>query len=132
MVNGRLIIENIAGELVAKLVNGSFKANGLRGNSEVSSVNASVTVAFDDITSELVNIALETINGSIKLAFPESINADVYADTMYGTIKTAFALQTKKNSLFGTTLVGTSAQGGAKVNLTSVNGDIELLKKWIV
>ncbi len=47
---------------------------------------------------------------------------------MYGTIKTAFALQTKKNSLFGTTLVGTSAQGGAKVNLTSVNGDIELLK----
>ncbi len=128
LVNGTLIIEKIAGDLIAEIVNGSFKANGLRGNSDISSVNASVKVVYDDITSGLDDIALKTVNGSIKLALPENINANVHADTMYGTIKTAFALQTKNNRLFGNTLDGASGQGGAKVNLTSIAGDIELLK----
>ena len=128
LINGSLIIKNISGKIAAQVVNGSIKASGLSGNSEISSVNGSVDVVYSLDATNVNNIELETVNGSIKLYLPENINADITADTMHGNIKTAFDLKAKNNSFIGRNLRGKIGSGGSKINLDSVNGSIKVLK----
>ncbi|PKG85877.1 hypothetical protein CXF85_03640 [Colwellia sp. 75C3] len=128
LINGSLIIRDISGKVEAQVVNGSIKASGLSGNSAISSVNGSVDVIYNLDSTNVNNIEVETVNGSIKLYLPETINADITADTMHGNINTAFDLESKKNSFFGRNLRGKIGSGGSQVNLDSVNGSINVLK----
>jgi DUF4097 and DUF4098 domain-containing protein YvlB len=128
LINGNLIIRDISGKVDAQVVNGSIKASGLSGNSRISSVNGSVDVLYSLNATNVNNIDVETVNGSIKLYLPESINAAITADTMHGSINTEFDLEAKKNSFFGRNLRGKIGKGGKQVNLDSVNGNIKVLK----
>lgn len=128
LVNGHLVIENIAGKVAVRVVNGSINASGLSGDSEISAVNGSVNVSYHQEAHDFDNIDLETVNGSIKLYLPENINADIRANTMHGSINTAFALKANKNSFFGRNLRGQIGSGGGKINVESVNGSINVLK----
>ncbi|PKI17047.1 DUF4097 family beta strand repeat-containing protein [Colwellia sp. 12G3] len=127
LINGSLIIRDISGEVEAEVVNGSVKASGLSGDSRISSVNGSVDVVYTQEATSFNNIELETVNGSIKLYLPENINADITVDTMHGSIKTAYGLETKKNFFSGHNLRGKIGNGGSKINLESVNGSIKVL-----
>lgn len=128
LVNGDLIIENIAGEVDAEVVNGSINATQLSGDSEISAVNGSVNVDYKAQADDVNSIEIETVNGRIKLLVPESFNANISADTMHGGIKTAFGLSAKKSSFSGYNLRGEIGHGGTKINLDSINGSIKLLK----
>jgi len=128
LINGNLIIRDISGEVKAQVVNGFIKASGLSGNSQVSSVNGNVDILYSINATNVSNIDVETVNGSIKLYLPESSNAAITADTMHGSINTEFGLEAKKNSFFGRNLRGKIGEGGNLVNLDSVNGSIKVLK----
>ena len=128
LINGSLVIKDISGKVAAQVVNGSINATGLRGDSDVSSVNGSVNVWYHQYAHAIENIAVETVNGSIKLYLPENINADITADTMHGSINTTFGLTANKNGFLGLNLRGKIGNGGGQINLDSVNGSIELLK----
>lgn len=128
LVNGSLVIKNITGKVAAQVVNGTISAFGLAGNSDISSVNGSVEILYDKKAESINNIHVETVNGSIKLFLPESINAKITADTMHGGINTAFGLTAKKNGFSGRNLRGEIGSGGGHINLDSVNGSINVLK----
>jgi len=128
LINGNLIIRDISGKIEAQVVNGSIKASGISGSSQISSVNGSVDVLYSLNATNVNNIDVETVNGSIKLYLPEHINAAITADTMHGSINTEFGLEAKKNSFFGHNLRGKIGGGGNLVNLDSVNGSINILK----
>ncbi|WP_019025806.1 DUF4097 family beta strand repeat-containing protein [Colwellia piezophila] len=128
LVNGSLTIKNIDGEVEVEVVNGSIYATGLGGDSEISAVNGSVDIFYSVDATNINNIDVETVNGRIKLYLPENINADITADTMHGSINTAFGLEAKKNSFIGRNLRGKIGSGGSKINLDSVNGTINILK----
>jgi len=128
LINGDLSIENIAGEVDVEVVNGSIKATQLSGNSEISAVNGSVNVDYKAHVDDIESIEIETVNGRIELFIPQSINANVSADTMHGSIKTAFGLTAKKSTFSGHNLRGEIGSGGTKIDLDSINGSIKLLK----
>lgn len=128
LINGNLVIKNIAGNVEAQVVNGNISATGLRGNSNISSVNGSVDVLYDKAANNINDIEVETVNGSIKLFLPDHINADITADTMHGSINNAFALTAKKNGFSGHNLRGQLGNGDGHINLDSVNGSINVLK----
>jgi DUF4097 and DUF4098 domain-containing protein YvlB len=128
LVNGDLSIENISGEIDAEVVNGSIKATQLSGNSEISAVNGSVNVSYKAQAGDVDSIEIETVNGRIELFIPPSINANVSADTMHGTIKTAFGLTAKKSTFSGYNLRGEIGSGGTKIDLDSINGSIKVLQ----
>ena len=128
LINGNLIIQDISGEVEAQVVNGSIKVSGLSGNSQISSVNGNVNVIYDFNATNVGNIEVKTVNGSIKLYLPESINAAITADTLQGSISNEFGLEVKKNSFFGRNLRGKIGDGDNLVNLDSVNGSINVLK----
>jgi DUF4097 and DUF4098 domain-containing protein YvlB len=127
LVNGSLVIKGVKGDINAELVNGSIKASGLAANSEFSSVNGSVKVSYDSLNESVDKIAIETVNGSIKLSVPKSVNANVNAETMHGSIKTDFGLYADKNFFSGNHLSGDIGSGNIKIMLESVNGSVKLL-----
>jgi DUF4097 and DUF4098 domain-containing protein YvlB len=127
LVNGSLVIKGVKGDINAELVNGSIKASGLAANSEFSSVNGSVKVSYDSLNESVDKIAIETVNGSIKLSVPKSVNANVNAETMHGSIKTDFGLYADKNFFSGNHLSGDIGNGNIKIMLESVNGSVKLL-----
>ena len=128
LVNGSLTIDNVQGLVQAELVNGSIKASGLANNSNLSSVNGSIKVTYSELAIDLSHINIDTVNGSIKLLVPHSLNANVKAETMHGSIKTDFGLVAQNNLFTGRHLQGEIGSGGVDVTLTSVNGSIKLLK----
>lgn len=128
LVNGSLSIDGVKGEINAQLVNGSIKANGIASNGEFSSVNGSIKVRYDEIASSLSDINLETVNGSIKLHVPSTVDASVNAETMHGSIKTDFGLPVEKNMFSGRHLSGRIGNGDIKITMESVNGSVKLLE----
>jgi len=128
LVNGSLTIKNVDGKVEAEVVNGSINATGLSGNSEISAVNGSVNVDYKAQADDVESIEIETVNGRIELYLPQSINAKVSADTMHGSIKTAFGLAATKSTFSGYNLRGEIGSGGTNIDLDSVNGSIKLLK----
>jgi len=129
LVNGSLNIENVSGEIKAQVVNGSIKATGLTKNSEINSVNGSVKVYYQSVSSELKDIDIETVNGSIKLYLPSDVDANLDLETMHGSIKTEFGISSQENTFTGHNLRGDIGSGNIDINMESVNGSIKVLKR---
>jgi len=128
LVNGSLVIDKVQGEIKADTVNGSIKIQGLADNIELSSVNGSIKATYSEIDKDINNIELATVNGSIKLFMPDDLNATIDAETMHGSIKTAYGLSSDKQMFFGRSLSGSVGSGDIRINLESVNGSIKVMK----
>jgi hypothetical protein len=126
--------------LVARTVNGTVEATGLRGRVEAHTVNGSVKLVTEGTAeAETVNgsidaalgrtdwkdgASFQTVNGSITLALPREASTAVEARTVNGRIAVDFELagaRTTRRELFGT--IGA---GGRRLALTTVNGGIRL------
>ena len=128
LVNGSLLIDKVQGEIKANTVNGSINVQGLADDIELNSVNGSIKATYQQIDNNINDIELATVNGSIKLYMPSELNATINAETMHGSIKTAFGLSSNKKMFSGHSLSGHVGNGDIKINLESVNGSIKVMK----
>lgn len=128
LVNGSLVIDKVQGEIKADTVNGSINIQGLADDIELNSVNGSIKATYNTIDNDINNIELATVNGSIKLFMPDNLNATIDAETMHGSIKTAYGLSSDKKMFSGRSLSGTVGSGDIRINLESVNGSIKVMK----
>jgi hypothetical protein len=127
--------------LVAKTVNGIISATGLQSDVEAHTVNGKITLATTGVASaHTVNGGIEasmgsaswndqleftTVNGSIDLAVPAGLNAEVHASTVNGDLTTDFPL-TVSGRWGPKNLNGRIGSGGRNLKLTTVNGGIRL------
>ena len=124
LVNGSLTVQKVAGEVDAKLVNGKAHVSDLSGEANISSVNGSVEANYASL-SNVRQIKLKSVNGSIALNLPGSPNADVKASTVNGSMKSDFPL-TVQGSFASHNLSGTLGSGGTRIELSNVNGSIHI------
>lgn len=127
LVNGSLTVSGVAGDLAASLVNGEVKASGLTGNTEISTVNGRLEVALAELDADR-SIELSSVNGSLQLRVPGYAGADVRASTVHGGIDNDFGLEVDRSELVGRKLRGALGGGGARVDLSNVNGSISILQ----
>jgi hypothetical protein len=127
-VNGPIAIANAHGRVAAKTVNGPIEARGLSHEVELSTVNDGILAEFDSV-SEKQDIALDTVNGSIRLRLPATAGAEVSASTLNGTIENDFGLASDTTKWVGRKLEGTIGGGAARIRLKTVNGGIEIRKR---
>jgi len=129
--------------LVARTVNGSVRASGLRGRVEAHTVNGSVTLFTEGAAeAETVNgsidaalgrtdwkdaASFQTVNGSITLALPREASTAVEARTVNGRIAVDFELTGARTSR--RELSGTIGAGGRKLALATVNGGIRVRRE---
>jgi hypothetical protein len=128
---------------VGRTVNGGIEASGITADAEAHTVNGGIELeATGTARAETVNggitarlgrtdwtgaLSLKTVNGGIEMTMPEGLSADVKASTVNGEIQTAFPLAVT-GRISRRKLEGTIGNGGRLLELSTVNGGIELIK----
>lgn len=131
--------------LVARTVNGSITATGIRADTEVSTVNGKVEVASTGtVSANTVNGSIEatmgrerwtgklefhTVNGSVTLRMPAGTSAVVEGETVNGDLESDFPLTLEANRQWGPRrFEGSIGEGGGRLSIETVNGGIRLVR----
>jgi putative adhesin len=130
--------------LAARTVNGSIDAQGLRGDTDATTVNGSVNLStLGTARATTVNGSINasmgqavwpsgakftTVNGEVTLRLPAATSAQVRVSTVSGGIHSDFPLQmsTEPGPKHAEGVIG---GGGQRLDVTTVNGEVNLLRQ---
>jgi DUF4097 and DUF4098 domain-containing protein YvlB len=124
LINGPLDIHGVAGEVRASCINGRMTVQGSQGRVKLDSVNSRMEVQFDRLGNAPVE--LSSVNGGIELTLPSDAKAEVEASTVSGSIEDDFGLHVNNHHWVGHDLRGELGSGGPRIQLSNVNGRIEI------
>ena len=124
LVNGRLDIQDVTGEVRASCVNGRIEARNLQGRASLNTVNGSLVANVAQLPSS--GVKLSSVNGKLHVTLPSDTSAEVEASTVSGNISNDFGLTAIRHQYVGHSLHGQLGGGGALVKLSNVNGTIEI------
>jgi DUF4097 and DUF4098 domain-containing protein YvlB len=124
LVNGRLDIQDVTGEVRASCVNGRIEARNLQGRASLNTVNGSLVANVAQLPSS--GLKLSSVNGKLHVTLPSDTSAEVEASTVSGNISNDFGLTAIRHQYVGHSLHGQLGGGGALVKLSNVNGTIEI------
>ena len=141
-VNGHVRTEPLGADVTARTVNGSIHTASRRGDVDAATVNGSIeaeaaglvraTTANGSIDARLGraawsgDLAFKTVNGSITLGLPASLDATVAARAQTGSIHSDFPLHIQRTGFVGAEAEGTIGSGGRHLDLDVLNGSIRL------
>jgi DUF4097 and DUF4098 domain-containing protein YvlB len=129
--------------LDAVTVNGDIRATDLAGDADLHTVNGGIDVTTSGtVEAETVNgdidarigrsnwtggLKFETVNGSVSLTAPADLSTEVEASTVNGSVDSDFPI-TVQGRMERRHLRGTIGAGGRSLEITTVNGGIEIKK----
>lgn len=120
--NGRVEASGFGGSLSADAVNGSIELNDVAGPVRASTVNGSLRIRF---RHKLQKSHLETVNGSVEVAFDRSSSVRYDLETINGRIEGDFDLEVEGK--YGPKEAKGSYNGGSEtLHCETVNGSIHL------
>ena len=122
--NGQIVLNALAGSVVAHTTNGAVKATALSGGLDAESTNGSLSIEMASVGSE--KISLETTNGSVTLMLPEKARASVAASVTNGGISVGALDNFEVTEKSRRRLEGKLNGGGTTVELHTTNGSIRL------
>jgi DUF4097 and DUF4098 domain-containing protein YvlB len=125
LVNGRLDVQDVAGEVRASCVNGRIQAHNLRGPVSLETVNGELEATVDQLPSS--TLKLSSVNGRLRLTLPSDAKAELKASTISGNITNDFGLPVTRHQYVGHSLHGEIGGGGTLVKMSNVNGTIEIV-----
>ena len=122
-INGGLDISGATAEVEAHTVNGGIEARSTGGPVNASTVNGEIDVRMGAIGTG--NLDFTTTNGSITVTVPDGLNADITMRTVNGSVGSDFPM-TVNGRISPRRIAATIGRGGMKIDLTTVNGSIDL------
>jgi len=125
--NGNVDVHDVSGYVKVSSTNGHLSLEGVGGFVEGSTTNGGITASLSS-SNKFEELRLHTTNGSIKVYFPEEINADIHAHTTNGSIRSEFPI-TVEGGFLSKSIDGKINDGGNEIDLSTTNGSIELNKK---
>jgi hypothetical protein len=126
-VNGGLSVDGATSEVRAGTVNGNVEAYSTGGPVAASTVNGNLRVRMGEIAGR-EDLSYSTVNGNIVVEFGGDLDADLEMSTVNGSFTTNFPLQIT-GRLNPRQLRTTVGDGGRRVKLTTVNGNVELRRR---
>ena len=126
-VNGRIVIEDVSGNIEASTVNGETQVKDAAGDLKLSTVNGRIEAELTSLGGSQ-SVSLNTVNGHIEATLPANADAEVTASTINGGLSSEFPSLVVKKELVGRNLKGTLGNGGARVKASTVNGRINFRK----
>lgn len=121
-VNGSIEVEELRGRVDASTVNGDIEAASSGGPVRARTVNGSIRARGQVATD---GIEYETVNGSIEIELPASVNADVYLRTTNGRVTSDFPI-TFTGTINPRHIEAKLGDGGPALRARTVNGGIRL------
>ena len=122
--NGQVVVNAIAGKVVASTTNGAVKGTNLTGGVDGRTTNGSVSIEMASVGPDPVS--LETTNGSVTLMLPEKAKATVAASVTNGGITVGGLDNFEVTEKSRRRLEGRLNGGGTPVELRTTNGGIRL------
>lgn len=127
-VNGQVEAASMRSEVEAYTVNGRVRIH-TSGSAHAETVNGSIQAQVGHIGDTRPQ-AFRTVNGAIVLELPPAADADLQAKTVNGAISADFPLEVKR--ITGSrTLHATLGRGGSELEVSTVNGSIQLRRNVI-
>jgi DUF4097 and DUF4098 domain-containing protein YvlB len=145
--NGAVELDKAEGAMTARTSNGRIRVSGLRGSADLETSNGQIDAEIADpregapfvfrssngSVSVKMNrwarnpLRVTTSNASITVALPEGVNADLRAATSNGRVTSDYEVAARD---FGKNrLEGRLGAGGERIELTSSNGPIRIVKR---
>ncbi|SRR6266567_7093989 len=126
LVNGTLTIDGVRGDITASTVNGRLDLNGSASDLHLNSVNGQINAAVTQLGKYA---KLSCVNGQLNLTVPSDVNVTIKGSTVNGNISTDFGLQVEHARYGpGTSLNGQLGDGSSRLELSTVNGGIRVLR----
>ncbi|HEV8598909.1 MAG TPA: DUF4097 family beta strand repeat-containing protein [Gemmatimonadales bacterium] len=122
-VNGEVVARGLTAETEIRTVNGSITVETTSWAS-ASTVNGSITARMGR-TDWSGETELSTVNGGITIDLPTDASIEVDASTVNGSMSTDFPL-TVRGKWGPKRMHGTIGQGGRSLSLSTVNGSMSL------
>ena len=122
--NGQVVVNALAGKVVAHTTNGAVKGTNLTGGVDGRTTNGSVSIEMASVGPDPVS--LETTNGSVTLMLPEKAKATVSASVTNGGITVGALDNFEVTEKSRRRLEGRLNGGGTPVELRTTNGGIRL------
>src|ERR1051326_381202 len=124
--NGSVEVRKVDGRMTFRTSNGSVRAANVRGGVHATTSNGSVDLELDDPQNS--DLTASTSNGGITVRLPASTNATISArtsghDRVYSDFDVIVRGQLAKSRLDGT--IGA---GGSRIDLSTSNGNLRVLK----
>lgn len=127
-VNGGIRVADISGDVSVSTINGSISATGLRGNASIHTVNGNVKADFASVSDDQ-QIRIDSVNGRSEVALPSGASFGIKASTVHGSIRNEFGLENTRSKWgVGNRLNAQLGDGGANVDISTVNGGIRVSK----
>jgi DUF4097 and DUF4098 domain-containing protein YvlB len=124
LINGRLDVQDVDGEIHASCVNGRIQAHNLQGRVSLTTVNGELDASVVQLASS--DLKLSSVNGRLRVTLPSDVKAELKASTVSGNISDDFGLPVTRHQYVGRSLHGQLGGGGTLVKLSNVNGTIEI------
>jgi DUF4097 and DUF4098 domain-containing protein YvlB len=128
LVNGNLTVVGVEGGISVATVNGNIDIRDCAGDAEIGTVNGAIEARVDRL-SYGNRLDMETVNGRVDLYLASSIEADLAAESVNGKLRNDFGIEVHKGKYVGSDFRGSVGGGGAKVELETVNGSINV-HRW--
>lgn len=126
-VNGAVSVEGATSEVEATTVNGEVEATSSGGPVNASTVNGSVTARMGRFDND-EDLNFSTVNGSVVAEFTGQLDADIELSTVNGRFQTDYPV-TINGRLDPRHLRARLGQGGRRIRLSTVNGNVELRRR---
>ncbi len=123
-VNGNIKIADLRSRVKASTVNGDVSVT-TTGEAEANTVNGDVEVTMGRSESD-EPLKYSTVNGDIRVKLSAGLDASFKASTVNGDINSDFGFDSYEGKHGPKSATGRIGNGGRKVSLSTVNGDISL------
>jgi hypothetical protein len=131
-VNGGIGVNGVSGAMKLETVNGGIHLAGVAGRIKGETVNGGVHVELSGAHWDGAGLDVQTVNGGVTVAVPESYNATISAQTVHGGVSSDFsgAKITKGQWGAGPNILELSlGSGGTPIKLETVNGGVHVQRR---
>lgn len=131
-VNGGIGVDGVSGSMKLETVNGGIHLTQVAGRIKGETVNGGVHVELSGARWDGEGLEVQTTNGGVTLAVPDSYNATIKANTVHGGMSSDFsgAKITKGQWGAGPNSMDLSlGSGGAPIKLETVNGGVKVQRR---
>lgn len=124
---GEIRVTNIVGDVEASNINGSITLLSIDGVAVLDTINGDISASFTRVAPDRP-MAFSSMNGTLSISLPSSASVDLYLETENGEIHSDFSLRPTSRSSLGRRGRWMKVNGGgARISLTSVYGDLNIL-----
>ena len=125
LINGNIDLKDLTGEVEASSINGKVTAKNLLGDCKLSTINGVTDASFEKVESGR-SLSISSVNGKVLVTLPSDVNAQIKASVVHGSISNEFGLNVRKGEYVGRDMQGVLGNGGARINISNVNGSISV------